>query len=213
MKIKWFGHACFYIVSDDGIRILTDPFDRTVGYKIPKVEVDVVTISHFHYDHNYINEIEGDFKVIDKVGEYNFKGIEIKGVDTYHDEVKGQKRGKNIVFNIKVDGLYVCHLGDLGHIPDNSQVEEIGIVDILLVPVGGTYTIDASDAVKTVELLNPKVVIPMHYKTPDLKFNLAGPDWFIEKMGREKCLSLKELEVRKDNIGEYNDKLIILAYK
>ncbi|HHV60870.1 MAG TPA: MBL fold metallo-hydrolase [Clostridiaceae bacterium] len=203
MKIKWFGHACFLLTSKGGIRILTDPFDASVGYKVPEVEADIVTTSHDHYDHSYIRMAKGDFTHIRKPGDFNVHGISITGVSTYHDQDKGTQRGQNIVYKFTVDDVRVCHLGDLGHIPDLAQVERIGPVDVLLLPVGGTYTIDASDAVEVMKLLKPAVTIPMHYKTPPLKFRLDSVDNFLLLAGGGQRVRKQEVEISNDLRGIY----------
>lgn len=213
MRIKWFGHSCFYIVSDKGTRILTDPFDTSVGYDIPGVEADMVTVSHSHFDHNYTCSVRGDFEEFDKPGRNTFRDIEINGIPTFHDETGGRKRGENVVFNLFVDGLNVCHLGDLGHIPDNNQLNEIGNVDILLIPVGGTFTVGVEEAVKVVGQLQPETVIPMHYKTSRLKFNLASEDVFVSRMQGYDLINRDQIEVTRNNIREYKNKIVILDYK
>lgn len=129
MKIRWLGHACFLLESQDGTKIVTDPFDGSVGYKIPMLEADIVTVSHDHYDHNYVEGVQGDPQIIKSAGEFNIDNIRIKGVPAYHDEVKGAKRGPNIIYNFDIDGIKVCHVGDLGHLLSKTQLEEIGDVD------------------------------------------------------------------------------------
>jgi len=164
MRIEWKGHACFLLNSAKGVRILTDPFNEGVGYPLPNVEVDVVTVSHQHGDHNYTDSLPGKPAVVKGAGNHKVSGIEIKGVATYHDPEQGKKRGSNTVFVIKADGLNICHLGDLGHLLTPGQVSDIGQVDILFVPVGGFFTIDAKQACEVVQQLGPALVLPMHYK-------------------------------------------------
>ncbi len=213
MNITWFGHSCFYITSSEGTRIITDPFDATVGYRVPHVETDLVTVSHSHFDHNYTQELKGNYKIVNQPGSYTYRDVQIKGISTFHDNVEGGKRGPNVVFNISIDGLNTCHLGDLGHVLDEAAAEEIGKVDILLTPVGGTFTINSDEAVQMVKLLNPRTVIPMHYKTEDLKFNLDGVDGFLERMGKERVTGLKQVEITAGNLSDYEDKIITLEYK
>lgn len=212
MIIKWYGHSCFYIESRDGMRVVTDPFDPTVGYKVPELEADIITMSHDHYDHNYVQCVHGDYVVLNQPGNYDVNGMEVKGTKSFHDEVGGQKRGSNVIFNIKVDGIKICHMGDLGHIPDNAQIKEMGDVDILLIPVGGIYTIDAKGAVEIIDELKPKVVIPMHHKTPDLKFNLGKLDQFIEKLKTYSQVNLKELNITSQDLKEYIGRVVVLDY-
>lgn len=164
MRIEWKGHASFLLTGAKGVRILTDPFDPSVGYPVPKVEVDVVTVSHQHYDHNCTEMLPGKPVVIEGAGEHRAAGVEIKGVATHHDPEQGQLRGNNTVFIMLLDGLRICHLGDLGHRLSPGQAAEIGPVDILCVPVGGVYTVDAKEAYDVVQQLRPALVLPMHYK-------------------------------------------------
>jgi len=186
--IRWLGHACFYC-QGEGLRLLTDPFDQQVGYPLPAVEADLVTVSHDHYDHNAVHLLPGNPEVIRSPGEHKFRSLVIKGYSVYHDEAKGAKRGKNIIFTWEMDGIRLCHLGDLGHLLDGKTIEAIGEVDILMIPVGGVYTIDGKEAREVVNQLQPRVVIPMHYKTPHLSFELGPLDNFtkyFEKIRREK---------------------------
>lgn len=212
MKIKWFGHSCFLISSDKGIKIVTDPYDDTVGYKLPDTEADIVSTSHDHFDHNYVKIIKGTPVLVKGAGKHNVKDIEVTGVDTFHDENNGKKRGTNTVFKFRVDGLNVCHLGDLGHALSPEQVKEIGDVDILMIPVGGVFTIDHMGALQVMETLKPAVTIPMHYKTEDLKFDIAGVDKFLEGAGEHKKIDGTEFEINEKNIGDY-PKVVVLDYR
>ncbi|HOQ00642.1 MAG TPA: MBL fold metallo-hydrolase [Acetivibrio clariflavus] len=212
MKIKWFGHSCFLITSDKGVKIVTDPFDDTVGYKIPEIETDIVSTSHDHYDHNNVNIFGGSPVLVKGTGKINIKGIDITGVKTFHDEEGGRKRGLNTVFKFKVDELDVCHLGDLGHVLTDAQLKELGKVDILLIPVGGTFTIDHIAAVEVMNSLKPQVTIPMHYKTEDLTFPLLGVEEFLGLVGDYKKIDGCEIEINKDNIGDL-PKVVVLNYK
>ncbi|HHU49663.1 MAG: MBL fold metallo-hydrolase [Caldicoprobacterales bacterium] len=212
MKIKWLGHSCFLITSSAGVRILTDPFDSTVGYKVPEVEADIVTTSHDHYDHNYVKAVKGEFVHLHTAGQHNVKGIEITGVDTFHDEAGGSKRGNNIVFTFLVDGIKICHLGDLGHILTDGQLEQIGQTDILLLPVGGTYTIDYMQATELATIMNPRLVIPMHYKTPVMNFNIDGVDKFLDNKVSVQSLDSPELEVSLDSLHSLAE-VVVLDYE
>ncbi|OAA31092.1 hypothetical protein AT15_08945 [Kosmotoga arenicorallina S304] len=180
MKIRWYGHSCFSIESTGKI-LLTDPFDRSVGYEIPAVEPDLVTESHQHFDHNAHNLLKGSFEVIKDPGEYARFGFAIRGYLTYHDSSRGAERGTNIIFDITVpEGIRVVHLGDLGTVPEKDLLEKLKEPDVLLIPVGGVYTIDSIKAKELCDELSPKVVIPMHFKTKSLKFNLAPVDEFLK---------------------------------
>lgn len=211
MKIKWLGHACFKLTAEDGTTIVTDPFDDSVGYPMPDVRADIVTSSHSHFDHNYFKAVKGKFEIVDRTGEHNIKGIKIKGISTFHDEEQGAKRGKNIVFIFEIDGVRVCHMGDLGHVLTEKQVNEIGPVDVLLIPVGGYYTIDAKQAVEVMKQLNPMITIPMHYKTEYIDFPIDTVDNFLKLTNGEQIPS-SELEVKKEDL-EGQARVIALTFQ
>ncbi len=209
MKIRWFGQACFLIESEKGIRIVTDPFNSSLGYKIPPLEADMVTISHEHYDHNATDQVKGKPEIVRGVGEKKIKDIAIKGVDTFHDKAQGAQRGKNTVFSFEIDGMKIVHLGDLGHILTKEQIGAIGEVDILLIPVGGTFTLDAQEATQVVGQLKPKITIPMHYKTPAIDLPIEGVERFLS--GNKNIEKKKELESRKEELPK-EEKIIVLEY-
>lgn len=211
MKLKWFGHSCFLITSKNGIKIVTDPFDETVGYKIPKTEANIISTSHDHYDHNNTGIFDGAPVLIKGSGKISIHGIEITGVDTFHDEDNGKKRGLNTVFKFLVDGINVCHLGDLGHILNSTQIEELGKVDVLLMPVGGIYTIDHAGAMEVMDILKPTITIPMHYKTKALKFSLAGVDKFLSLVGEHKNIAGCEIDFDNPTIDLSG--VVVLDYK
>ena len=166
MKIKYFGHSLFTLALENGKTILTDPYGSFCRYPLRDLEADIVTISHHHYDHDALEIVRGKPLVLDEADYYlPADDLIITGISTFHDNHTGLRRGKNIVFTFQTEGLKVAHLGDLGHLPDEAQCEAIGGVDVLMIPVGGTYTLDANRAFQCVQLLNPRVTIPMHYKT------------------------------------------------
>lgn len=180
MQITWKGHSSFLLNSDKGRTVLTDPFNDSVGLPLPNVVVDVVTVSHQHADHNATDLLPGTPVVVDGIGQHVAVGIEIRGVGAYHDGEQGVQRGSNTIFVITLDGLTVCHLGDLGHILTLQQVVDIGKIDILLVPVGGFYTIDAKQAYEVVQQLKPAVIVPMHYKLDErLPYPIASVNEFL----------------------------------
>ncbi|MCX8116472.1 MAG: MBL fold metallo-hydrolase [Desulfobacterota bacterium] len=185
MKIKYYGHAAFLITSDQGTKIILDPYEPgafggQLSYgKIPD-SADIVLTSHDHADHNHTKGLPGNPEVVKGKGVKTVKGISIKGVPTYHDPSKGKERGENVVFNLLVDGLQVCHLGDLGHVLEEKELQEIGPVDILLIPVGGYFTIDAKEATQIVNRMKPRVVIPMHFKTEKCAFPIAPVEDFLK---------------------------------
>lgn len=183
MQIKWYGHSCF-LLSGSGVRVLTDPCAPTTGYRLSDIGADVVTSSHAHYDHNYFVAVRGFPAIVNTAGGHAFgeEGagrVRITGIPTWHDASHGSERGENLVFVIEMDGLRIVHLGDIGHVPEAETAEAIGRPDVLFLPVGGTYTIDAAGALETVSLLRPGLVVPMHYRTPALAFPLDGPEAFL----------------------------------
>jgi len=180
VKIKWLGHASFMITSESGTKIITDPYvvDERLTYGEIKESADIVTVSHEHTDHSNVAAVKGNPEVVK--GTAKVKGIEFKGIPTYHDDDKGQQRGENTVLCFEVDGMRVCHLGDLGHPLSDKQVADIGKVDILLLPVGGLYTIDAEVATQVCDKLRPKVIIPMHFRNDKCAFPIAGVDEFLQ---------------------------------
>ena len=182
MDITWLGHSCFRIRGAHAI-IITDPYSPDLGYSLGKPTARIVTISHQHAGHSYFQGIGGDPKRVAGPGEYEISGVLIIGMATFHDGEEGRKRGKNTAYLIEVDEVSVCHLGDLGHVLTTEQVEEIGDVDVLLLPVGGVSTIDAAMAAEVVRQLEPKAVVPMHYKTEALTWELEPVDRFLKEMG------------------------------
>jgi len=210
MRIKWLGHACFLLEYADGTRVVTDPFGD-IGYPSPAVRADFVTVSHGHFDHNAVAVVQGSPQVVDRPGETAAAGLKFTGVSTFHDSHGGKDRGPNIVFCIEGDGLRVCHLGDLGHIPDAGQVSSIGQVDILLLPVGGHFTIDADAAKATAELLDPGIIIPMHYKTPAIDFPIETADRFLKKYAKAEVPGAAEIEVTPQDLGG-ETRVIVLNY-
>ena len=182
MKIKFLGHATFVITSDAGIKIITDPYETSPDLTYGEIteSADIVTVSHGHFDHGNVAAVKGNPEVVRRAGRTKAKGIEVKGIASYHDNAKGRLRGSNIIFCFELDGVRVCHLGDLGHLLEGKQVEEVGTVDILLIPVGGYYTIDAKAATQVCSQLKPRVIIPMHYKTEKGLPEIAGVDEFIK---------------------------------
>ncbi len=181
MKIKYLGHAAFVITSNKGVKIITDPYapgpDLTYG-EITE-SADVVTVSHGHHDHNNVAAVKGNPEVVNRAGRSEAGGIEVRGIASSHDDARGRLRGDNVIFCFEVDGVRVCHLGDLGHRLDDKQLKEIGRVDVLFVPVGGLYTIDAEVATEVCNQLKPRVIMPMHYKTEKGLPNIAGVDEFL----------------------------------
>jgi L-ascorbate metabolism protein UlaG (beta-lactamase superfamily) len=181
MKVKYLGHATFVITSNKGVKIITDPYETTPDLTYGEIteSADIVTVSHKHFDHSNVAAVKGNPEVVSRAGRSEAKGIEFNGIASYHDEAGGSLRGGNIIFCFEMDGVRVCHLGDLGHRLDDKQLKEIGRVDILLVPVGGFYTIDAKVATEVCAQLKPRVIIPMHYKTKKGLAGISGVEGFL----------------------------------
>ncbi len=211
MKIQWLGHSCFLLESSAGVRILTDPFDPSVGYPAPAVTADIVTVSHGHSDHNYTRAVQGKFTVVDHSGETTVGGIPIKGIATFHDDAQGKQRGANIVFRLTIDGLTVVHCGDLGHPLSAQQVQAIGPVDVLIIPVGGYYTIDASTAAYVVKQIHPALTIPMHFRTPAINFPIQTVDPFLKAAGGGTLAGKTEIEVTAESLKQ-DVGVIVLEY-
>lgn len=212
MKVKWLGHASFLITSDSGIKIITDPYAPTPGrlnYGEINESADIVVYSHEHGDHNNVAAVKGNPQVISGSGVKEAKGIQFKGIATYHDDSKGSQRGPNTIFCFTVDGMRLCHLGDLGHQLSAEQVKEIGEVDILMSPVGGFYTIDAAGAKQVVEKINPKVVIPMHFRNDRCLYPIAPVDDFLKGRAKVRRLDGSEEEFKKGKLPATTETVVL----
>jgi L-ascorbate metabolism protein UlaG (beta-lactamase superfamily) len=205
MEIKYLGHSSFYIKGKNA-SIVTDPYDSEItGFKFPKhIETDIVTVSHDHSDHNAITNIEGSPFVVHGAGEYEIKGISIVGIKSFHDNKKGSERGANIIYHIEIDGLALVHLGDLGHDLSSTDVDLINGADILFIPVGGVYTINAQEADTIISEIEPSIVIPMHYKTSNLNdksfSGLSDLSVFLKEIGKESVVPQSKLVITKDKL-------------
>ncbi len=182
MEIKWIAHACFHIILEDQTSLVFDPF-QGIGYEIPAIQADLVFVSHQHADHNAVEKLKGNFKVFDRPGFYQEKGVEIEGITSFHDKEKGKRRGTNTIFKVSAEGLTLVHLGDLGYIPGEDIFEKLRGVDVLFIPVGGVYTIDAKEAFEICKILEPNLIIPMHYRTPGLLVKIGPLQDFIDATG------------------------------
>jgi L-ascorbate metabolism protein UlaG (beta-lactamase superfamily) len=211
MDIIWLGHSCFRIKGSRAT-IVTDPYSKDLGYSLGKPNARIVTISHEHPGHCYAEGVGGQPRVVRRPGEYEISDVLIIGIATFHDKEGGKKRGKNTVYLMEIDEVAVCHLGDLGHVLTNEQIEDIGNVDVLLLPVGGVSTINAPLAAEVVRQLEPKVVIPMHYKTPALKWELEPVDRFLKEIGAKQVSSQPKLSVSKSNLPP-NIQVCLLDYQ
>lgn len=180
MKIEYLGHSCFKLTESTGTSIVCDPYDAAVGYSLPDTQADAVTVSHSHFDHNYVKAVKGSPAVIDKEGSYTLPGVDIDAIRSYHDDVNGKKRGGNLIFKFRMDGIDVCHLGDLGEECSSTLIDQLLPVNVLLIPVGGTYTIDAEMAKEYVDRIMPDVVIPMHFRQKGCKIDIDKLDGFVD---------------------------------
>jgi len=200
MEIVHLGHSCFKIIGKQ-ISVLTDPYDpEKVGIKLSKQDADVVTVSHNHFDHNYLEAVKSDYLLVDSPGEYEIKGSEFMGIFADHDTENGQSRGQITIFTMEIDGIKICHLGDLGTELSSEQLDKVDGVDILLIPVGGKTTIDAKVAVKVISQIEPKIVIPMHYADGKMK-DFSDLSVFLQEMGVSP-MPLDKLKIASNNMPD-----------
>jgi L-ascorbate metabolism protein UlaG (beta-lactamase superfamily) len=199
MEITWLGYSCFKLKGRH-TTVITDPCPPSSGYNLDKQAAQIVTVSHNHTDHNYIEAVTDGPRVISRPGEYEIGGILIIGVPAFHDDEKGLTQGKNNIYAIEVDDVNICHLGDLGHPLTAKQIEDLGTIDVMLVPVGGGTTISAAQAAALVRSIEPKIVIPMHYKTPALTKELDGVDKFLKEMGITEAVPQPKLIVNRSTL-------------
>jgi len=213
-KIYWAGHSCFQISfsnsKENSGDIVIDPFDESIGLKLPTLRADILLITHNHYDHNNIKGVKGEPFVVQGPGEYEIKGVFIRGIPSAHDDEGGKKRGENTIYLIEAEDIKFCHLGDLGqkNLTD-EQLETIGPVDVLMIPVGGEYTIDFSDAQKIISQIEPKIVIPMHYALPKLKIKLNDVSKFLKAMGKT-VNPQEKLIVKSSTLSKEGMEIIVL---
>jgi L-ascorbate metabolism protein UlaG (beta-lactamase superfamily) len=202
MKIKLLGHSCFLVTSKGGVRIITDPYavGGDINYAPINETADIVVVSHGHNDHSNVSAVQGKPEVVKGDGTKTAKGIQFKGITAYHDASQGTQRGLNTIFCFTIDDIKLCHLGDLGHVLSPGQVNEIGAVDILFIPVGGFYTIDASVASQVCDKLKPKVVIPMHFKTPRCAYPIAGVEDFLKGKKNVRKVMGSEVEFERERL-------------
>lgn len=215
MEIVYLGHASFRLKGKNAV-VVTDPFDPDmVGLKFPKVTADIVTVSHEHKDHSAVENVKDFRMIIDSPGEYEVKGVSIIGFSSFHDDSKGQLRGKNTVFVIEMDNLRIAHLGDLGRKLTGSEKDVLGGVDILMIPVGGVYTIGPEEAAETVREVEPYIVLPMHYRTEGMNEQNFGKLHSFEdflKISNLPVVREDKLAVTKESLGE-EQKIVILINK
>jgi len=215
MKIKWNGHACFTITTGEGTVIVTDPYepggyDGAIKYGNVKDRVDIALVSHDHADHNYVEMLEGSPEVLKETGEA--KGIRFNGIPCFHDETKGSERGPNTIFVFEVDGVKVAFAGDIGHQLSGDELKALADVDVLMVPVGGTFTVDARGAAALVQAIKPRMVIPMHFKTEKCAFPLASVDEFLKHMTNSKKLNKTEIKITPESLPVKGPEVWVMDY-
>jgi L-ascorbate metabolism protein UlaG (beta-lactamase superfamily) len=211
MEIIWYGHACFRLRGNQGT-VITDPYDKTVGLTLPPLKADVVTISHDTPHHNYVAGLKGEFQVINGPGEYEIRDIFVTGIRM--TSAKSDNQGgsaKNNVFVIELEEIKCCHLGDLDHVPSQSQVEDMGNIDVLMIPVGGKSALNASQAAEVINLIEPLMVIPMHYQLPGLTIDFEPVDKFLKEMGISKSEVVPSLRITKSTMPEETQVVVLEA--
>jgi L-ascorbate metabolism protein UlaG (beta-lactamase superfamily) len=201
VDITWFGHACFRI-REDGVTIVADPYSKEIGYALPRVRADVITLSHAHEGHSYAQGTRGRPRVLRSPGEYEVGGVFMTAVPTFHDDLAGRERGQNLGFLYDFQDLTACHLGDLGHGLNQAQLEALDGVNVLMIPVGGGATLSPSAAVELVAEIEPNIVIPMHYRLPGLARDLAPVSRFLKAMGVSPPAPQPSLRVRPGGLSE-----------
>ena len=212
MKLTWLGHSAFRLEESTGTTIVTDPYHSSVGFEMPKIDADVVTVSHNHDDHNNIESVSGKQNVLNRAGAYEIGGVHILADRTYHDDKKGAKRGENLVFKYRMDGVDLCHMGDIGEECNAFLIETLMPVNVLMIPVGGNYTVDAKQAKEYVDRLMPDVVIPMHYKTKDCDLDIDKVGEFLDLFDDDNIIYAENDTVefdRADFDGEVTKVLVL----
>ncbi|MBI2041933.1 MAG: MBL fold metallo-hydrolase [Candidatus Nealsonbacteria bacterium] len=225
MHIIWHGQSCFEIIASqqkgEQVKIVIDPFSEDIGLSLPKIDPEILLITHDHYDHSNIKGVASSPFLIKGPGEYEIKDIFVKGIPSYHDEKpasaeavagkEGKERVQNTIYAIEAEGIKLCHLGDFGQKELTSeQIEQIGDVDILMVPVGGTFTLDAKGAAKVVSQIEPRIVIPMHYYLPKLKIKIDGLEPFLKEMGQKSAEAQPKLLIKKKDFVAEETKVVVL---
>jgi len=218
MIISWYGHSCFKIQTrpkrgENEVIIFTDPFNKKIGLRSPAGNADIVTVSHSHSDHNNTSAFRGEPFTIDATGEYSIKGVHIEGIGSFHDNEEGAQRGRNTIFIFESEELRIAHLGDIGHILSERQVDTIGDLDVLMIPIGGNYTIDAKTAKEVIGQLEPKIIIPMHYMINGLKADIvdvSDEKEFLKLMGTKSNGAESKLVLKKKDLGEMENHLFVM---
>lgn len=209
MKIEYFGHSCFRVTSENGVRWVSDPYTQ-VGYELPKdFFADFVTVSHGHFDHNYVDGVKDIKHIFNTIEDFSYNGAQGSVIKCFHDDKKGALRGENLIFKVDIDGVIFCHLGDLGELCSDALINKIGKVNVLMVPIGGRYTIDAKQAKEYINALQPNVIIPMHYKPMDGTINITDATDFLNSIDKKHLQYVgKELTIDKHTL--LSEKLKVL---
>lgn len=210
MQLIWYGHSCFMIKTNEGKRILIDPFESSVGYNSDFPKCDLITISHNHFDHSFVNKINIRTKIINTCGNFSFDFFNIKGINSFHDNYRGLKRGPNIIYIFKFQNLSIAHLGDLGYIPESSILDELNSLDFLLIPIGSNFTLDGNQAAKLCNILMPRYIIPMHYKTPTTNLNLSDSKKFILSMKKVNKINSNSIDLLSFDLKQNNMETLLL---
>ena len=212
MKIRYLGHSCFQLIESTGTTVVTDPYSDEIGYSLPDVSADAVTVSHNHYDHAAADRVGGSPVVIDREGSYDLPGVEIDSIKSCHDPEGGKLRGENIIFKFSMDGIVVCHLCDIGEECSTELIESLLPVNVLLIPVGGNYTIDAEQAKEYVDRIMPDIVIPMHFKEKGKKVDIDKVEEFTDLFDDEEVVAEEqsEVEISREDLGGDATKIIVM---
>lgn len=208
MDVSWLGHACFRLRGRSAA-VVTDPYPPALGVRLPRLEANLVTVSHAHPNHSFAQAVQGDPFVMQGPGEYEVAGVTVLGIPTFHDGAGGAERGRNTVYVIEVDDVRVCHLGDLGHRLGDGDLETIGTVDVVLAPVGGGASLDGAAAAEVVRQLEPRIVVPMHFRQAALKTALESAERFLKEMGVEAAEAQPRLSVQPTS-GESDTTRVVL---
>ena len=210
MVITWYGQSCFKLQAGDLVGVI-DPYVKEIGLTPPRFKADFVLVTHGHSDHNNVDSLPENPFLVSGPGEYEIKGVQIRGIETYHDKQNGKERGLNTIYIIEMEGIKLCHLGDFGQgKPRDETVEQIGDVDILMIPIGGKFTIDAEEAAEVISQIDPRIVIPMHYKISGLKVALDTVDIFLKEMGMKNAEAEEKLVIKKKDLPEEGLRIVVL---
>lgn len=217
MNIQYYGHSCFKITTkpagrgQEDVNVFFDPFDKSIGLRPPQGQADLVLVSHEHYDHNNVAALRGEPTVLNIPGEYSVKGISVVGIGSYHDLFQGGERGLNTIFILETEDLKICHMGDLGSDLTEKQLEEIDGVDVLMIPIGGKYTIDYKRAIDLIKKIEPKIIIPMHYKIKGSNLDIEDEKKFCLEIGNCSTDRPSKLNIKKKDLEEKRMEVVVMS--